>query len=252
MNHVLGHQLGLYSNDLGVHPDAAPPRPGQAHLTPVKDDETGIHFELQRMQAAVRACVHDPAFISVVRDVMLSISGYENDPHYKLAQVAAWHEWVKANFQYVNDPISIVCDGRGCNQTATEVIQTPQRMGRRIREPGEMVKGILAPLQGRALETQAGRTFQVPENILAKAVGDCDEGAVLDAGGPACLGIESAFRLGGHMDRQTGEPSYHHVWAVALVGDQWIDMDATVKEFKLGQFAPFPVYGKVYIFRGDE
>ena len=45
------------------------------------------------------------------------------------------------------------------------------------------------------------------------------------------------------MDGATQQPSFHHVWGVAMVDGQWIDMDATVKEFKLGQFAPFPVYG---------
>ncbi len=249
---------------LGVSPDAPPPGPGEVQVTDTPDDERGIRFELQRMREAVRASVSDEIggeFVSVVRDVLTSVAHLESyghaDPRYRRAQMAAWFEWFKANFQYLNDPISISCSGGRCQTTVKEVIQTPQRMARYIRNAHDMISEITRPLRGRELHIGGGATYKVPQNVLVKITGDCDEAAIGTAAGPAAVGIETAFRLGGHMDRETGKPEFHHVWAVGLIegatnpmsGDEWWDMDATLKNFNLGQFAPFDVYAKVFIFR---
>lgn len=96
---------------LSVAPNAPPPAPGTWQATRVKDDETGIRFELDRMVAAVRGAVHDGPFIAFVKDVVKAVAHLEGRPDYRLAQVAAWYEFTKMNFQYVNDPISYVCEG---------------------------------------------------------------------------------------------------------------------------------------------
>lgn len=249
MHPLLRAQYGIGS--LGVSPDAAPPAPGEVFSTPVPDDERGVNFEIARMVQYVRDSVHDARFVDTVRDVMLSVSSLEGSENYQLAQCAAWFEWVKSNYHYLFDPISISCVGGECQKTVTEVIQTPQRMARQIRRPSELVGKILAPLRGRNLETADGFTFKVPQEVLAKASGDCDEAAVFCCAGPAAVGIPTAFRFGGHWDYAddgTQFPNMHHVWGVAQIGNRWIDMDATIKEFKLGQCERFECYGKTYIF----
>lgn len=138
-----------------------------------------------------------------------------------------------------------------------ELIQTPGRMARILRRPAELVNGILAPLLGRRIEIANGQTFDVPSNVLNKVTGDCDEGGVLVASGPPCVGIETCLRFGGHIDRETNEPSPHHVWAAAWVdeavnprtGDCWWDMDVTIPHFRVGDCAPFEVYAKAFVWR---
>ncbi len=131
-------------------------------------------------------------------------------------------------------------------------------MGRALRRPAEIVNQIVAPLLNRKIEIANGVTIPIPGSVLNRVVGDCDEGSVLAAGGPPILGIDTALRFGGHIDGDTGEPGVHHVWAVGWVegsvnpnsGDCWWDMDVTIPELKLGEFAPFPVYAKAFPF-GD-
>lgn len=141
-----------------------------------------------------------------------------------------------------------------------EVIQTPQRMARNFRRPRELVTAILGPLAGQVLESTGGDvSFQVPRQPLNRISGDCDEAATLVAAVSA-LGIETCFRLGGHVERETGQPNYHHVWACAFIeglpnpntGTFWWDLDATIRPYKAGQFAPFEAYSKWPIFRKAE
>jgi len=126
-------------------------------------------------------------------------------------------------------------------------------MARSLRRPAEVLDAILAPLRGKTIEVAGGAAFKIPRDVKNAIVGDCDEHAILAAAGPAVLGIETALRFGGHWDRNQAPPSLsmHHVWGLVLDESTgiWWNLDTTVKNFRMGQYAPFEQYAIRYIFR---
>lgn len=92
------------------------PRPGTSRVTTIPDDQSGISKEIGQMVEYVRGAPHDTDVIPLAKDVMLATSHLsyahmQGGPEYQLAQLGVWFEWVKANYQYVSDPISYECSG---------------------------------------------------------------------------------------------------------------------------------------------
>ena len=130
-----------------------------------------------------------------------------------------------------------------------------------LRRPAELLNELLGAIRGTTIETVGGYSFRVPEIVRNRIRGDCDEVGVLASAGISVIGIESALRLAGHWqpNEETGAPELilHHVWGLAqldggptvLDGVAWWDMDATIKRFRFGEYAPFPQYVTRFIYR---
>lgn len=69
------------------------------------------------------------------------------------------------------------------------------------------------------------------------AAGDCDDSAALAAALAEAVGIRSRFRVGG------GGPlgGWRHIWPEALIGQQWVAADTTVRRRDHG-WSPAPAY----------
>jgi hypothetical protein len=220
---------------LGVAVDAPGPREGEIIRTTVPDTMEGIRFEMGRMVRSVQEAVGDPVVVDAARMILLA-----SEPKNKISELGAIFGWSKAHFHYVSDPIN------------KEYMQSARRMIRQAQAPRAMLARILAPIYGHAkngVVRMDGREMNGP---LPKALGDCEEAAVLTASLAGAVGILPRFRYGG------AGKSLWHAWSQAYVPPdglsgvgpegQWLDMDITEARYGLGEHAPFRAYAHQEIF----
>lgn len=79
-------------------------------------------------------------------------------------------------------------------------------------------------------------TISSPDKTLALRVGDCDDKSTLLATLLECVGYPTRFVVTGYQHPK----HYEHVYVQVLIGDEWIDADATESE-PLGFSPPNPV-----------
>lgn len=228
--------------------DPSPVR-GHSFSRDIPNDGSGIKFEIGRMVRYVRDSRKDPVIVRTARMVAQICKAKD-----KKCEMAAMFQWAKNHFRYVND------------QVEGEAIQTPAAQIAEINTPGDVINAILGPdlVQQMSGFGVAGRTLQLPNQIacascfrknlsgpelIGKTNGDCDEGATFLSSMLAAIGITPRFRFGGSAEGADGA-NWHHVWVQGLTeaGD-WVDMDITEDDAKLGWSYPgFQRLGYVNIF----
>jgi hypothetical protein len=214
---------------LGVRADAPGPREGEVIRTTVPDTMEGIRFEMSRMVRAVQEAVGDPVVVDAARMILLA-----SEPKNKISELGAIFEWSKAHFHYVSDPIN------------KEYMQSARRMIRQAQAPRAMLARILAPIYRKAQNGVVRMDGHEMHQVLPKALGDCEEAAILTASLAGAVGILPRFRYGGRGR------SLWHAWSQAYVPPdgmngvgpegKWLDMDITESTYTLGQHAPFKDY----------
>jgi hypothetical protein len=228
------------------------PVTGETIRRPIARDESGIRFEIGKMVQYAEHFMGDPVVIKTARTVT-QLCPAKN----KSCEMAALYTWTKHNFRYINDP-----DDR-------EVISTPRAQIADITTPPSVIRAILGDRLidqmmhyggGRAHDVvdrlegqiQANGCFRAsltgPGGVHPRTSGDCDEGATFLATMLLAAAIPARYRFGG-SENPDSTPNWHHVWVQGQneMGD-WIDMDITEPEKKLGWFFPaFRAYGHVPI-----
>jgi len=221
---------------LGIAIDAAPPAYGEVLRTPLEDDFGGIRFEVGRAVQYVKEGGADPLVVDtarycamLARDTAEQLGFPVTPENAKLIDLEGVFLWVQANFVYVDDP------------TGVEVMQTAPRMLRQKMTPHEVLEWMWAPIRdGMALARGIDPSeLSCPEG---KVIGDCEEAACLLLAMAAALDIGPLkFRFGGN------DGQLHHVWASAMAGGEWRDMDATQRQLGFDQFLPFDHFDELEV-----
>jgi hypothetical protein len=227
-----------------------PPVTGETLRRPISRDESGIRFEIGKMVQYAEHFMGDPVVIKTARTVT-QLCPAKN----KTCEMAALYQWTKNNFRYINDP-----DDR-------EVISTPRVQIADIMTPPSVIRAILGDrlidqmmhygakdeiverLEGQIHAPGCFRaSLTGPGGVHPRTSGDCDEGATFLSTMLLAAAIPARFRFGG-SENSDSSPNWHHVWVQGQneMGD-WVDMDITEPDKKLGWFFPaFKAYGYVPI-----
>lgn len=225
----------------------APPERGQSIVHNIPSDERGIRkFEVPQMVEYVKEFCYHPRVVKLARRIVSMCPAKD-----KLCEMNALFLWVKSHLRYTNDPVD------------NEVIATAPYHLDDMATPPEVIEAILGPEVIKAMDSLGFTPAKLHTNKIHCRVcfeeklsgphptssGDCDEGATLLNTLLAAVGIVPRFRFGGHVaPRSKDGCGYHHVWSQAQHGGQWIDMDVTEKNAKIGWYYPrFTCYGSAEI-----
>jgi hypothetical protein len=226
----------------GTQADAmaeSPPGRGEAILRDMPAGADGIRkLEVPKMVQYVQTYCNTENVVTLAQRIVQLCEAKD-----KLCEINTLFNWVKNHFRYVNDPVD------------NETIKTAPRMIGEILTPPDVIAAILGPeliqqMKGFGLGASVISNDPRKSIILcrgcfndrlsgpqhSKTSGDCDDGATFLATMLAAIGITPRFRFGGQEDGSMSDGcNYHHVWVQAQ-GDrgEWIDLDVTEKQSKLG------------------
>lgn len=235
---------GLRQTDVGPATrnalNAPPPKDGEIRRTALPDTFDGIRFEIGRMIGYVKAATQDSVVINHVAEICsaaarsaqmngLALSGAEE----RDMSLGTIDKWCREHFVYVNDPPNV------------EVLQTPRRMIKAAKVPGDVIRSIIDPFYEAMTSVTSPGAVEAyePPGICS---GDCDEAGALYnsqcAVAPCAEPIRPIrFRFGGH------DGTLHHVWSYVGCGDKMVDADLTEPGYSLGSHSKFEHYEEVEI-----
>lgn len=223
------------------------PEESQMIRRAIPNDERGIRFEIGKMVQYAEHFMSDPLVIKTARTVTQLCPAKD-----KTCEISALYTWAKNHMRYINDPDDI------------EVIATAPAQIADIHTPPELIEEILGPelvaqmmhynasrhegLRGTRGVIHVDRCFRTSgigaSGLMPRMSGDCDEGATFLASLLMAAAIPARYRFGGSIGHRD-KPNWHHVWVQGQnENGDWIDMDITEPEQKLGWFFPaFQAFG---------